>query len=244
MALKASPDEQAILLDLQAIDTKLAQLAHRAKSLPQHARIEELAKDVSSLRLTELEQRGAREDVTLELSRLEDDVRLVEARIKRDDERLQGSSSAKDAQALEHELTSLRKRQFDLEEIELTVMERLEERDAELELTSASLEAVRANVADLEATRDAQLSEIATERTHALTQRETLAAQVGDELLALYEKQRSRYGTGASLLQHGSSAGVKLLENDMQSIRSAAPDDVIICPISDAILVRTNESGL
>ena len=30
MALKASPEDQALLLDLQALDTKLQQLAHRA----------------------------------------------------------------------------------------------------------------------------------------------------------------------------------------------------------------------
>jgi hypothetical protein len=37
---------------------------------------------------------------------------------------------------------------------------------------------------------------------------------------------------------------VKLLENEMVAIRAAAPDDVIMCPSSDAILVRTAESGL
>jgi hypothetical protein len=66
------------------------------------------------------------------------------------------------------------------------------------------------------------------------------------DLYALYEKQRSRYGTGASLLRYGvsSATGVKLLENEMQEIRAAAPDEVIMCASSDAILVRTAESGL
>jgi hypothetical protein len=30
----------------------------------------------------------------------------------------------------------------------------------------------------------------------------------------------------------------------MQKIRAASPDAVLICPSSDAILVRTGESGL
>jgi len=244
MALKAAPDDQALLLDLQALDTKLAQLDHRAKSLPQHARLVQLATDADALRQTELEHRGAREDVTIELSRLESDVAVVEARIARDTERAQSSSNAKDVQAFEHELGLLRKRQFDLEEIELTVMERLEERDSELAETTAKLESVRAELAALEAERDADLATIANERTHTAANRSTIAGKVPADLLALYEKQRSRYGTGASLLQHGSSAGVKLFENDLQSIRAAAPDDVLICPISDAILVRTDQSGL
>ncbi len=62
----------------------------------------------------------------------------------------------------------------------------------------------------------------------------------------LYEKQRARYGTGASFLQGGvsSASGVKLNESDMQVIRGRGPrDDVLLCPDSSAILVRTNESG-
>ncbi len=66
------------------------------------------------------------------------------------------------------------------------------------------------------------------------------------ELLALYDRQRARYGFGASLLQGGVStaSGVALNNSDLQDIRRAAPDDVVLCPDSDAILVRTAESGL
>lgn len=246
MAVKASPDEQAILLDLQALDTKLRQLDHKGKSLPQHAVIADLTKQIEALRVIELERRGAHEDIELELSRLESDVKVVEARITRDTERAQASSSAKDAQAFEHELVSLRKRQFDLEEIELTVMERLEERAAELAETTAQLDALKAQVAAAEAERDAELATIGSERTHTAANRATIAGKVPADLLALYEKQQARYGTGASHLRFGvsSASGVKLLADEMVAIRAAAPDDVIICPSSDAILVRTAESGL
>ena len=246
MAVKASPQEQAVLLDLQALDTKLRQLDHKAKSLPQHAVIAELTKQIEALRVIELERRGAHEDIELELSRLESDVKVVEARIVRDTERAQASSSAKDAQAFEHELASLRKRQFDLEEIELTVMERLEERAAELAETTAQLDTLKAQVAAAEAERDAELATIGSERTHTAANRATVAGKVPADLLALYEKQQARYGTGASHLRFGvsSASGVKLLADEMVAIRAAAPDDVIICPSSDAILVRTAESGL
>jgi predicted nucleic acid-binding Zn-ribbon protein len=40
------------------------------------------------------------------------------------------------------------------------------------------------------------------------------------------------------------ASGLKLNEFDMATIRAAAPDDVLICPESSAILVRTEESGL
>ena len=246
MALKASPESQALLLDLQAFDTKLAQLDHRAKSLPEHATLAGFAKDAEVLRLKLGEQNGTLEDITIELKRLESDVEVVETRIARDSERLQGSSSVKDVSALEQELTALRKRLGDLEEIELTVMEKLEAQQTEVDNTRAALDALRARTSEVEADRDATLASIAAERTTAAAGRAEVEAKIPADLLALYERQRSRYGTGASLLRGGVSlaSGVKLLENEMQAIRAAAPDDVIMCASSEAILVRTAESGL
>ncbi len=246
MALKASPESQALLLDLQAFDTKLAQLDHRAKSLPQLATLAGFAKDADALRLTLGEQNGALEDTKIELRRIESDVEVVEARIARDAERLQGSSSVKDVSALEQELTALRKRLGDLEEIELTVMEKLEGQQTLADNTTAALDALRERSAEIEAERDAALTDLAAERATAAAGRASVEANIPAELLALYERQRARYGTGASMLRGGVSlaSGVKLLENEMQAIRAAAPDDVIMCASSEAILVRTAESGL
>lgn len=246
MALKASPDDQALLLDLQSLDTKLGQLDHKAKSLPQHAELAALATELAGVTATARERAGTREDVSIELKRLESDVEVVESRVARDSERLQSSSSVKDVAALEQELAALRKRRNDLEDIELTVMERLEEADALVAESFAATTDLEARIADLTAARDSALAEITNERTHTSANRETIAGKVPADLLALYTKQRDRYGFGASLLQYGVSStnGVKLLENELQAIRAAAPDDVLICPSSDAILVRTNESGL
>lgn len=246
MALKAPPETQALLLELQAFDTKLAQLDHRAKSLPELATLAGLTTQADALRLTLAEQQGLAENIQLELSRVESDVTVVEARIARDSERLQGSSSVKDVAALEQELTALRKRLDDLEEIELAVMERLEDQQGVVAAATSSLADVRAQIADIETTKDAALAAISAERSTAVEGRSAVESTVPEDLLALYEKQRARYGTGASLLRGGVSlaSGVKLLEDELQVIRAAAPDDVLICPSSDAILVRTDESGL
>jgi predicted nucleic acid-binding Zn-ribbon protein len=246
MALKASPADQALLLDLQALDTLAAQLEHRGKSLPEHATITDLAKQAEALRLTLAEQSGTVEDARAELKRVESDVEVVEARITRDSDRLQSSSSVKDVTALDQELTALRSRLNDLEEIELTVMQQVEDREGEAASTSDQLEAVRSRLGESEVARDAALAGINAERSAAEAARAELAARIPGDVLALYEKQRARYGTGASMLRGGVSlaSGVRLHENELQAVRNAAPDDVLICPSSEAILVRTDESGL
>jgi len=246
MALKASPAEQARLLELQTLDTRIRQLDHRARSLPQLKVLAGLGVEADGLRVERLSATGAVEDAKLELGRIESDVAVVEARITRDTDRLQSSSSVKDVAGLESELSGLRKRQNDLEEIELTVMERLENLEAVLRVANARVVEVEEKIAAATVEKDAELLTITDERAAAAAARSALAAQVSDELLALYQRQLDRYGAGASLLQYGTSSasGVKLNENDMQTIRAAAPDDVILCPDSSAILVRTAESGL
>lgn len=246
MALKASPSEQALLLELQTFDTKLAQISHRAKSLAQHATLQKLAAERAGIAATLSEQSGVLEDAQTELGRIESDVAVVEARIKRDDARLQVTSSVKDVQALEQELAALRKRQGDLEEIELTVMERVEEQSATVSRTQGKFDAVQTLIAEAETDRDAELVVIETERVNAAANRAAVAEKIPADLLALYEKLRARYGQGVSYLRGGvsSASGVRLNENDMVAIRQAAPDDVLLCPDSNVILVRTAESGL
>ncbi|MHA6694572.1 zinc ribbon domain-containing protein [Homoserinimonas sp. A520] len=246
MPLKASPDIQKHLLDLQALDTKLSQLGHQAKSLPQIAVIAGLNAEADATRAQLRTETGEAEDTRLELGRIEADVAVVEARIKRDGDRLDTTSSVKDVAGLEQELTALRKRQNDLEEIELGVMETLEEREQAVAKTRTALDELEAKISAKEQERDAALTGINSERGHAEANRATIAGKLPEDLLALYERQRERYGFGASLLQGGVSmaSGVKLNANDLDAIRSAAPDDVLICPDSQAILVRTTESGL
>lgn len=246
MALKAAPEDQALLLELQALDTKLQQLGHRAANLPELAVIAALSSERDALRATVGEQSGASEDAQTELKRTEADVAVVEARMARDRERLQASASVKDVAALEQELAALAKRQSDLEDIELSVMETVEERASVLAGSRALLEAVEAKIVEATRSRDAAIAELDGERRHAVANRETIAAKVPAELRALYEKQRARYGIGASLLRGGvsSASGVALNSSDMTVVRAAAPDDVLLCPDSNAILVRTGESGL
>jgi predicted nucleic acid-binding Zn-ribbon protein len=101
-------------------------------------------------------------------------------------------------------------------------------------------------MADLEGTRDSAMRLLDEARENANANRAAIVAKVSPELLALYEKQRQRYGSGASLLRGGVSlaSGLALNASDMVVVRAAAPDDVLLCPESSAILVRTGESGL
>jgi len=244
--MKATPDDQALLLVLQAHDTRIAQLAHRASTLPENSELVQLRSESQRLSRELAAHRGGLDDLGTELSRVESDVKTVEARIARDTDRMQSSSSVKDVTAFEQELTSLAKRLNDLEEIELAVMERIETQQGVTDGAASHVAELVEHTVTAQARRDEALAAIEAERLTTSAGRLIVEARIPAELLALYEKQRARYGTGASLLRGGVSeaSGVKLLENEMQAIRRADPDDVMMCASSEAILVRTGESGL
>ena len=246
MALKASPTDQAHLLELQALDTRIQQLEHKAKMIPQLAVLVGLESESTALRGETLSATGALEDAQRELGRIESDVALVEARITRDAGRLQASSSVKDVAGLESELAGLTRRQRELEEIELGVMERVEALEGAARELRAKHDELQAKIVGIVAEKDESLRGLTDERAHSAANRSTIAGKLPEDLLALYERQRARYGQGASLLRGGISvaSGLELNEFDLAAIRAAAPNDVLLCPESSAILVRTGESGL
>ncbi|WP_223171251.1 zinc ribbon domain-containing protein [Microbacterium sp. NIBRBAC000506063] len=147
--MNASPEHQRLLLDIAEIDRKLSR-AEKARTNPaQGPRIKELAaqRQEQVRELTQLT--GVLEDARAELTRLESDVALVEQRRDRDAQRLATTSSPKDAQALEHELASLAKRQSDLEDAELEVMARVEEAEAAVAAQQANIDQTTAEGTEL-----------------------------------------------------------------------------------------------
>ena len=244
--MKAAPEDQVVLLDLQRLDNDVTRLSHRITSLQKGDRLTELGASAASLRAELAAATGRVEDAERDLARLESDIATAQARIQRDTTMLQNVTNAKDAAGLQSEMDSLDRRVGDLETAELEVMEQLDVHRARVGDIEAQLAQVDADRAALVGERDAEIARVEADRQSAVASRAAVAAKVPADLLALYDRQRARYGFGASLLQGGVStaSGVTLTASDLQTIRQAAPDDVVLCPDSDAILVRTAESGL
>nr|WP_240977446.1 C4-type zinc ribbon domain-containing protein [Planctomonas sp. JC2975] len=210
----------------------------QAKAL---ATLEPTAADIRSRRLA---VSGELDDAKAELTRMESDVAVVEARMERDSDRMQHTASVKDVAALEAELQALRKRRGDLEDIELNIMERIETLEAGLATIDAEGAETEGEVARLEAERAVEVTDWERKRADATTDRTTIASALPVDLVALYEKQRGRYGVGAARLVGGVSLGsnMKLSPSDLAVVRAAAPDEVVLCPDSGAILIRDENS--
>lgn len=245
---KAPAADQIRLLDVQALDTRLSQLAHRSRSLPEHAQIGELATRARFLADELVGASTTAGDIARELRKAEDDVELVRGRAARDNARLgSGHGSAKDLQALQHELVSLGRRQSALEDVELEVMERAEQAQAEQARLETEIDRMDAARVQLVERLAEQTSEIDAEVARVTAEREQVVSGLDQALVTLYEKVRAGSGgLGAAPLKARRCEGcrLELTPVDLGRIRNAADDEVLRCEECLRILVRLPESGL
>lgn len=241
---KAAPAEQLKLLELQGLDARLKSLSNRRRSIEADPRISDLQ---AALAVANGELGAAKmavHDAEAELKRSEADVEQVASRIKRDEARLNsGTGLSKDLVALQSDIASLTKRLSTLEDVELEVMERLEGLRERQAAQQKIVDDVQGSFGGIRAELDATLAEIAAEAAEVGARRSEFAAGLDAGLLAAYEKTLAKRGVGAARLFHGKSegSGMQLSPGDLADIKAAAEDDIVYCPDSGCILVRSAE---
>jgi predicted nucleic acid-binding Zn-ribbon protein len=241
--------DQWRLLDLQALDTRIDQLAHRRRTLPETAAIAELNVRRDQVRDLLVGAETEDSDIGREQVKAEADVDLVRQRAERDQKRLDAGQvgSPKELESLQHEIESLARRQGDLEDAVLEIMERREsvqERIAEL---TAERDQIAVDLERTTAALAAATVEIDDETATLGGERASLAGGLPGELVTLYEKIRAgAEGVGAAALRRGRCEGchMELSTTDLNAIRTKPEDEIVRCEECRRILVRVSDSGL
>jgi len=246
--VKADHFDQQRLLALADEDVALTQLAHRRRTLPEAAAVDAALEAERALAAALVRAETEARDLEREVKRMEGDVDVVRQRATRDQQRLEaGGLPAREVTALQHELDSLARRQGDLEDQELELMERQEAADAALREAQDGARTAEADRARAEQLRDDALADLADATTRHETARAEAAAGIPAPLLSLYDRIRQQTGTtGAALLQARQCQGcrIELFGKELAAVRAADPNEVVRCENCGRILVRTAESGL
>ena len=243
--MNAAPADQRRLLDLAELDARIRRAEHARTNPPQAARVKELLAHRATLAQELTVRSGARDDLKSELARIESDVSVVDARRARDAERLAASSNSKEAQSLEHELASLARRKSDLEDAELSIMERLDAAEAAVVEQQSLVATTNDEGAVLSAAGKAAVADATRDLETARRDRDAVAGEIASDLVAQYDRLAAR-GNGAGLLRRQTCEACRMVLSgtDLNRIRQASPETVVNCPECGAILVRTEESGL
>ena len=202
--MKASPQTQLRLLELADLDAELARLDHRRRGLPEVAELARLEARASELKDAIVVTETELGDLTREQSRAERDVDQVRTRIEKDRARLDAGqvSAARELASLQSEIESLHRRQGDLEEVVLELMERRESARSAGETSwppNVTASAARRPRWRLGATRPSRRS--TSRRPRHPISAPTVAAEVPADLLKLYDQIRKTKGVGAAMLR-------------------------------------------
>lgn len=242
--MRATPQEQRALLEVQALDTQIARLRHQRRTLPVLARLAELERVRGLHNRERVEAQSGLGDLRRELARVEADVAQIRTRSERHADRLAASTSSKDAQALQHEIDLLAARTSVLEDAELEQMEAVEQAEAALAQIEARLAEASQDIAAVAAERDAEFARIDVQLEGLATEREARAVDVPAELLALYDEVRADTGGLGAVALYGTrteGAAVDFPLTELAEIKAAPADQVVTSQEHGYILVRMAE---
>ena len=238
--MKANLQDQKRLLELVDLDLSLVRNAADRTKLQSATAISEASEKALALSDHLIDARNRVGDLELELKRSENDLELVENRIAKDNERLSSTSSAKDAQGIEHELTTLAKRKSELEDTELGIMEDLETVRAELaEAESAKAEAEQ----ELNRLRSALATDMAgldSVRAELTSKRSALVGLIDPELAVAYQRKADRNVAAGKLVGRECGAcRLSITATNLEEIVALPADVIAECPNCQAYLVRS-----
>ena len=243
------PWAQLKVLDLQAEDSAIDQLRNRLRKLPEAEVVSTLRNEQAALKLREIAGITEVADRELDVRKAENDVDAVRVRAAKDQEMLDSGrvSDAKALTELQHEVESLARRQGDLEDTEMEILQQLEDAQKSLASVRAALAEVNEKLVTAENAQTIATAEIEAQIASHTQTRTELAGGVPADLLKLYEKLRAdNGGIGAAKLHQKRCDGCRIQLNPvaLQSARAAADNELLRCEECRAILVRTLDSGL
>jgi len=232
-----------VLLEVQASDTAADRLRHRRANLPERAELAATGSRTLDIQGRLAGTKAQRAEVLARQAQVDAAIGTAGERIKEIEGRLYSGqvSATRDILAMTAEVESIKARRSALEDDLMATMEAeepLAAEVAEMESVLADLEADAARllavIADGEGVIDAELAEVNGARQQQ-------AAQLPADLLATYEALRARLGgEGAARVSGRSCSGCHLTlpAQEVERIKRAKPDDLVLCEQCGRILVH------
>ena len=238
--MKANLQDQKRLLELVDLDLSLVRNAGDRSKLLSATAISEASEKALALSDRLIDARNRVGDLELELKRSENDLELVENRIAKDNQRLTSTTSAKDAQGIEHELTTLAKRKSELEDAELGIMELLETVRAELSEAENAKAAAEQELAALRSALDTNTSALDSARAELSSKRSALVGLIEPELAVAYQRKADRnVAVGKLVGRECGACRLSITATNLEEILALPADEIAECPNCQAYLVRS-----
>lgn len=238
--MKADPAAQRRLLELRNVDVLLSRVRHKVRHLPQEARVRELTSRAADLKNVVVRANTEASDIGREIAKTEDEAARVRLRADRDRQIAGSGVGTKQQQDLHHELATLERRQRELDDAELELLQRQEDLSEVIAKRSEELKRVTAELEEATRGRDAERARLGADELDLNQRRAQVAAEIDVELMRAYDRSRAEGGAGAAEMSMDQCGGcqLQLAPVEAKRVRESAPDEVEFCEECGCILVR------
>ncbi len=180
------------LLDIQQIDTAIDRLTARMRALDAGQDVAAARAEANEAERMLGELRLRMDEVGRDQSRFEHEIDSMSQKAAAEERRLYDGSvaNARELESIRHEVENLARRRSDREDELLAVMEVREGLEAEERAAGERSDALRARVAEVEASAAEELDRVTMEMKERQEARRELAEAVDPALLELYEDLR------------------------------------------------------
>ena len=230
------------LLALQDIDTQLDQARHRLEHLPERDRLTDLDRQGSDTNRRLAAAEAAAAEVASRQAATEAELANAEERIAAIDKRLYSGevTATKDLQAMTAEVDHLRTRASGLEDEVLGLLDEREPFDTEVEQLQASLVELGSSRSLVAAELESAVAVVDESITALTVSRDAAVLDVPGDLLATYDRLRSRLGgVGVARLvgNHCDGCHLTLSAVELDQLKHLPDGEVYSCEQCSRILV-------
>lgn len=231
------------LLEVQESDTRLDQLAHRRDGLAERTQVAEADQVLATVDTQIAAQSATVDERRHAQRRVEDELATQENRAAQIESKLYGGtvSAARELQDLQAELETVRRHISRIEDDGLEALEGVEEAQARLGELEAMREAIVSRREQAATALTVAEAEIDAEADQVRTERAAAVGGVPDDVLAEYERLRTRLGgVGIARLVNGRCEGchLNLSAVELDRVRRLDPDETAHCEECGRLLVR------
>lgn len=231
------------LLDLAEVDARLAMFAHQMDHIAHRTERAEVGTQIDELARRAAEVEGELSTIETTQRAREAEVAEIEAKIEADEKRLYGGSitAAKDAEAVTHEIATLRQMLSEAEDGVLEMMEQAEPLSEQLGELATQRAALEERAAELDGVIDARVGELEGHIAQATSERAQVASRVDASALATYEQLWARLAPSPAVGTldgaRCTACGLSLPTAEASAIKSAGDTQEHHCSECGALLI-------
>ncbi|MFM9095056.1 MAG: zinc ribbon domain-containing protein [Acidimicrobiaceae bacterium] len=228
------------LLELQKIDTALSQLVHRQANLDERKVLAMQKATLAAFESENLKSMNELASARAEIAALEAANKKCEAQIAKYSQQLKTVIAPREAEALQHEIETLRTERSANDDKELLSLETSERLEQHLQQLAEKISAQSLEVATATAALNAALKICENEKKLLDEKRHAVAGAIDSKLIKFYDVKRTKRTTPAVADLQGSkcqSCHLDLSVVELSALKKLGADELAECPNCDCYLV-------